>query len=112
MVHDRIKVERNICFRAIDTLIKGGYRLRVWDGEDWACERTTDLKTLKEALMSTDEDTVHVYDAQNKQVGWVAFVYGNDTGHTVIADYTCNMEDVLRDVEQYAEKLETGKLKP
>lgn len=111
-VHDRIKVERNITFKTVDLLIKNGYRLRVWDGEDWACIKTTDRKLVKNSLMSTEEDTLYVYDAQNNQVGWVAFVYGNDGGHGVIADYTCAMEDTLSEVEQYAKKLELGFLKP
>jgi hypothetical protein len=99
---NRIKLEQRIVKLTVDTLLKDGYSLAVFDGEETTAI-TTDKKTLIDALMETDEDYLFVYEAGVKaRFGWVRFVYGND-GYDVINDYTTNLDEALAGVNAYAE---------
>ena len=107
-LHKRITVERAIMRRTIAALLAAGYMLRVYDGEEWACDLTVDPVVVMDALMSTDEDKLYVWrkhaDGGWQRVGWVYFVYGN-SGYEVIADHTTNLSDVLKPVDDYADAI-------
>jgi len=104
-LHTRITVEREIFRRTVAALLAAGYELRIWEGEDWACERTADAALLENNMMSTDEDLLKVYEkGATVSIGWVRFIYGN-TGWDVIADNTTNLEAALKPVTDYADAI-------
>ena len=101
----RQRVERSIVDRTVDVLLAAGYQLSVHDGEQVTVERSSDAEKIKAALMTTDEDNLLAYekDAEGDHYSWVRFVYGND-GWDVISDYGMSLEEVLKPVNEYAEK--------
>lgn len=101
-VKARIKLETEIVTKAIDCLLKAGYALRVNDGEVTTTPRTTDRDVLLKAIQTTDEDYLYVYKsvAAEPKIGWVRLTYGND-GWDVISDYTTNLEEALKPVNDY-----------
>jgi hypothetical protein len=102
---NRIKLEQRIVKLTVDTLLRAGFVLSVFDGEEETAI-TKDKKTLIDALMETDDDYIFVYqDGEKARFGWVRFVYGND-GWDVISDYTTNLDEVLSGVLAYAESQE------
>jgi len=106
----RITVEREVFRRTCQELFNAGFQLALHDGEDWATPRTINIQKLVDAMMATDEETLVVYhrpdiaDAKWQRFGWVFFVYGN-SGWDVINDYTVNLEDVLKPVNEYTDAL-------
>ena len=112
-IQQRIIIERAIVRKACEDLLAAGFKLRVEDGEGWACERTDDLATVMSSIMSTDEDNIHVFgtvslpggESGTRHLGWVQFVYGN-TGWDVIADNTLSIEEHLTGATKLAEEIE------
>ncbi|HCN5947580.1 TPA: hypothetical protein N6Z09_004296 [Escherichia coli] len=104
-VTTRQSIEHRIVEKAARCLIAAGYSVEVFDGEETAQAATTDMKLIKAALYSTDEDYLMAFDTTGKRIGWVRMIYGND-GWDVMADYTTNLEDVLTDANKLADKLE------
>ena len=106
----RITVEREVFRRTCQVLVNAGFQLALHDGEDWAAQRTDDILKLANAAMATDEETLIVYhqpdiaDAKWQRFGWVFFVYGN-SGWDVINDYTLNLEDVLKPINDYTDSI-------
>jgi len=109
----RIKIEKRVARLFLKTAIKAGYLVRVHDGDDWACARTDKVSVALEAMFSTDEDRVYVYEKVNdetaeklfKRLGHAYFIYGND-GYDVISDYSVSLEHIVRPVTDYCDKQE------
>jgi hypothetical protein len=113
----RINIERDIVLRTVARLLAAGYALAT-DAENSDSERfygpvtpTRDAEPLTAQLMETDEEYLGVFRSEEatgetrivQPFGWVRFVYGND-GWDVIADYTVNLEDVLKPVFDYVDQ--------
>lgn len=100
----RIATEGKIARRTIRAIIKAGYCVSVFDGEEITLKRSTAGRAILNAMFTTDEDYLFVYPREPKapRLGWVFFVYGND-GWDVVSDYTTNLEEVMRPVLDYAE---------
>lgn len=109
----RIDVERKIATKLVKALLDAGYALATDEGEHHfygESNPTRDHQTVLDALMTTDEEHLGVFDAEEatgqlrvaRPFGWVYLVYGND-GWDVISDYTVNLEDVLKSVNDYAD---------
>jgi len=104
-LHTRITIERAVFRKAVETLLAAGFELRVHEGGDWACARTTDPKVLEDAMMSTDEDRLYAFRPDNAApFGWVYFVYGN-TGWDVVADHTAKLDAFLTPVDAYVDQI-------
>jgi hypothetical protein len=104
-VRARVSIERRIVKRTVADLLAAGFELAVYDGEVLH-KRTTDAAKLHKDLLETDEDYLFVYKAGEKErFGYVYFVYGND-GYDVISDYTVNLEDALKGVNEFANTLD------
>jgi hypothetical protein len=116
----RLGIEKRIRNKIVDAMIDAGYGVAVYDGESWACKVTTTKKVPKEALGSVDMEHIHAYvknpdfdptkergpeNRMWKPFGWVFLVYGND-GYDVVNDYTTNLEDLMKPVNEYADKQE------
>ena len=59
-------------------------------------------------MFTTDEDKLLFYKQEdigtvNALYGWVFFVYGND-GYDVVNDYTINLESVMKEANELADK--------
>ena len=64
-----------------------GWLVSVNDGEQWTLKKSNDLKAIKSALFTTDEDIVRFRDTEGKSMGAIFFVYGNDPSE-VVSDYS------------------------
>ena len=65
----------------------------------------TSPKEFKTELFNLDDATLIVIREDNIQMGWIKLVFGND-GYDLISDYTTNLEDFLKPINEYADKLE------
>ena len=94
-----VLIEKKIVGLVLNSVYSSGYTCRLFDGESWATNKDATIKEIMYYLMSTDEETLVVYDAAGKRVGAIYLVYGND-GYDVIADHTDNIEinDILSEV--------------
>lgn len=108
----RMLVEHEIAERTVKVLFAEGFQLLIENGDSErlgpfayqsaiGMQPSADL-VLAEMFQTDDEFLVVKKGAANH--GWVRFVYGND-GWDVISDYTTNLEDVLKPVADWAEKL-------
>ena len=109
-VRKRQEIEVAIVTKVVDDALKAGYTLSVDDGgAQMALNRSTSRMAILNALMNTDDDSLHLhrFDSNDVEVeyGWVRFVYGND-GWDVISDYSLNIEDVLAGANKLAGELE------
>lgn len=105
----RQRVERRIVQKAIDTLLGAGYVLGVNDGEDTTLGASTDPKYILDQMFSTDQDYLIVRRSllDRTHCGWLRFIYGND-GFDVLSDYTTNLEEVLKPVNELANAIADG----
>lgn len=100
----RIKIEGKIAKKTISVLLAQGFELAVFDCEEITVPRCRDATKLYDAMFTTDDDRLFVYKpGEEGRFGWVWFVYGN-SGWDVISDYTTNLEEALKPVNEYAEK--------
>jgi hypothetical protein len=105
-VRARIRIERKIVLRLIETLLAAGYELAVYDGEEYHPWTTSQSDVLRD-IMNTDEDVLRVRKPGEAWSAFVLLVYGND-GWDVICDYNTSLEDVLAPVNAYADSLGEG----
>lgn len=109
-IRRRIIKERMVIRKAARDLIAFGFQLRVYDGEDFSCDRTADLGVIMSNLNACDEEMLYVYrPSADSKTGWARFasiylVYGND-GWDVIADNSVSLESCLKGATELADKL-------
>ena len=72
--------------RIVSRAIKAGYTVSVFDGEEFAIKRSTDIPAIVAACESTGEDTLVVRTADGTKVGSIWLVYGN-LPEELVADY-------------------------
>lgn len=91
----------------IASCIKEGYLLRLYDGEEWATEKTKDGSLIERELFATGEEVLYVYSQLGKQIGFVFFVWGN-TGWDVINDNSTVLESLglMKDAQTLSERFE------
>lgn len=110
------KVEREILERTVDALLAAGYRIGVslergYDVDDMLLG-SRDRDAIIEEAWAGDDCHIFAQPAEGPTVedgsvvseGWVYLVYGND-GWDTMSDYTTNLEDVLKPVNDYADSL-------
>lgn len=108
-VKARQRVEQTISLAAAKALLNAGYLLGVNDGEETTLRYSRDIEAVKQALFTTDEDYLLVWDDADQDDPlnaaanddprpdyWVRLVYGND-GWDVISDYSVSLELYLGD---------------
>ena len=103
-VRARIRIERKIVLRLIDTALAAGCDLQVYDGGEYY-PWTTDKAAILRDIMNTDEDVLHIRRPGEARSAFVLLVYGND-GWDVICDYQTSLEDLLAPVNDYAATME------
>lgn len=104
-VEKRLEIERKIITKLMKEAINKGYTVSVYDGEEYAVEKSTDIELLKKEIMATDMDSIEIYANNGSMFGTVLAVYGND-GYDVMADSTNTPEfnAFLKPIEEYADK--------
>jgi hypothetical protein len=95
-------IEKRIITQAAKSLIEAGYSVRVFDGEEFATEKTTDLKTIMAEVFATEETYFYAYQGDTYG-GCVWFIHGN--GSDVITDNSASLETVLQAASDLAESL-------
>lgn len=124
-VRRRQRTEHYICVEVAKALLDAGYLLGVNDGEEDTIRHSRDLKAIVNALFTTDEDWLLVYEDADQDDPlnaaakedtrpdyWVRFVYGND-GWDVVCDYTTGLDHVIGDgtaVQKLIDRAEEGAL--
>lgn len=103
-VEHRIKIEKKIVKKCIQEGLKAGYTFGVHDGEEIVLRREKNPNKVLKAMFSTDEDTL-LFFKDDKQFGWISFVYGND-GWDVMNDWTTNLDPILVEVNKLVDKIE------
>lgn len=101
----RRKIEAKIVRKLVRTIIEAGYLITV-DTVGGEISYSNNYRKIMKNIFATD--TVEVLlsrDVEGEQHGWILLVYGND-GFDVIADYTINLEELLKPVNDLASKLE------
>jgi len=94
--------EKLIVGKLVADLLAAGYKLTVYDGEEYVLKASTDAAAIFKALSSTDMDRLYTHDAANKN-SWVLLVWGNDCD--VISDYGMSLEETLSGANALAEEL-------
>jgi hypothetical protein len=95
--------EKLIVGRMVTDLLAAGYKLRVYDGEEYATGWTADAATIYSALSSTDMDRLDA-TKDSRTAAWVMLVWGNGTD--VISDYTMSLKEIMDPIHAYSDTLE------
>lgn len=66
-----------------------GYSITVdyGDGEEDACTKSKDYAEIKEHVEACDEAYMHIYNTENRRVGWAWVIFGNDDNE-LVSDYS------------------------
>ena len=78
-------VARNLVKKAIDA----GYKISVYDGEEYPVKKSRNFTEITRALASTDQDILVIRDLDGLRIGRILLVYGNSP-EELIADHTDN----------------------
>jgi hypothetical protein len=101
----RIALEKQIARAVVKDALAAGYALGIDNGGDEAeLENCSEFKKVVDEMFATDDEYLLFYK-DGKRVGWVRFVYGNE-GWDVMADWTVNIEAVLKGASEIADKAE------
>jgi hypothetical protein len=103
-IQTRISIERRIVRRVVRAALKAGYTVSIFDSEEWAVKRSTSYRAVMDNMMQTDEEVMRLRDKEGNNMGFIFFVYGND-GYDVICDYALSLEEFLKPINDYADKL-------
>lgn len=99
----RQELEQRIAEAVIDRAIESGYSISVDDGEEVMLRCSTDKEAILKAMFTTAEDRLYISKGI-RRIGWVFFVYGNDSGENVVNDYTTNLEPMMDRANALADK--------
>lgn len=76
-----------VIFRSlIRNIVKAGYTVSLFDGQEFVVKRSTSLEVLEAAANSTGEDQLRIRDQDGNHVGTILLVWGNED-ETLIADW-------------------------
>ena len=106
-VETRKRVEWAIISAFVTDAIRSGCQVNVFDGEETVLRGSTDLKEIRAALFSVDEETIRFYDRQTgHRVGFVHLTHGNG-GWDVVQDYSDNerTREIMRRSERVGDRM-------
>jgi hypothetical protein len=84
-----VSLETQAASLLVDLILASGLSVSVFDGEEWTLKRSTSGTAIKEALETTGEDYLKLYDASGTYAGWLYLVWGNSAPE-LVADYSAN----------------------
>lgn len=98
------RTEQRIASKLITDVLAAGHSISVHDGEAFALEHSRDASAIKQAMASSDHDTLVVRDTDGQQLGWVLLIYGN--GEDLVSDHrdTDAMRALLAGAEAIANR--------
>jgi hypothetical protein len=103
------QAERSITNHLIADILSAGHSVSVWDGEAWGLKLSKDAKAIREALATTDHDTIRIRDGADPKrlIGSVVLIWGNECD--LISDSSDNDEiaALLKGAEARAEQLQS-----
>lgn len=90
-----IVIEKAIARLVVETVIKHGWEVSVFDGEEYPLRKSKDVEAVMKALMSTDEDRLdlHRNDGGVLSRAWIKFVWGNV--EDCISDFTESLSALI-----------------
>ena len=70
----------------IKNVLKDGYTISVWDGEEWQVKRSNSSKAIVAAVDSVDEAQLRIRDNNGNVIGWalVSAAVDLDDDETII----------------------------
>ena len=97
-------IERMIVKRIVLDAVKAGYALNINNGGDTneMPNPSVKVKNILDNMFATSDERLLFYK-DNKMIGWVYLVYGND-GPDVVNDYTTNLESVMTGANKLANR--------
>jgi hypothetical protein len=81
-------LEAEIINRLITAILNHGYCISVYDGEEYALERSYNQAAIQEETSATDETTYRMYSREGDYKGFFWLIHGN--GEDVISDHSDN----------------------
>lgn len=100
--------EQRIASKLVSDILAAGYVISVFDGEGFALKRSAKAAEIKEAMCSSEFDSLVIRKADGEKVGSISLIYGN--GCDLISDYAGQDHDLLeglcKGAQAVAEKLE------
>lgn len=102
-------IEFEIAKKLIADITAENYTICVYEGGDFALRYATDHAAILEALASTSDDELLVYEKRDAQgnrnrVGWIHLVWGNDSD--LISDYSIAIEHLVKGADDLADQLD------
>ena len=97
--NDYQKAHLNLAQHALDKNFSITVRYSLY--EDEGCNKSTDYKTIKEAVEAVDESYMLFYDSENVKRGWAFIVLGNNDWE-LVSDYS-----VSKWLDEWSSKFET-----
>lgn len=86
------KIEKSITHAILTRAIAKGWTVSVYDSTDsegeWTVKRSANLNQIKEALASTEGDTLRFRDSAGNSLGVLVLIWGNDSD--LVSDHTDN----------------------
>ena len=82
------QTERRIINRILRKALKLGYTVSVFDGEEWALARSTDIDRITSEIAATDCTTLRFRNSKGDSVGQIFLVHGNE--EDVVSDMSDN----------------------
>jgi hypothetical protein len=82
----QLRAAGTIVHTLVKEALKRGYTVSVYDSEEWTVNKSTNENEIREALFTTDMDTLKLRHADGSNIGNILLVYGND-GPDVVSDY-------------------------
>lgn len=107
-------VELAIVNKIIEQSDKKGYSIVAYDsvyqdGSEPVSNKTLDREEFIEYVFGGDDAFIRIMNGV-EQEGWINLIYGND-GWDVVSDYSVSLEDFLKPVADFSDKIEAGEFK-
>ena len=96
------EAEKKAAALLVQICLNKGYYISVSDGEEWVVRRSKAFDEIIDALGSTDNDVLCLYDSDlhiegHANKGWFQMIYGNRPDE-LVSDYLAN--DVCEEIWQ------------
>lgn len=82
------KTEQRIVGKLIRAALDKGFKVSVYDGEEWPLKMSTDYEAITKEVAATDATWLRFRHPDNTKIGSVFLVHGNEDD--VIVDYHDN----------------------
>ena len=74
----------------VERALAAGLVISVFDGEEWAVNRSTNEKDIGDAIESVEEAQLTFRDAEGKHAGWALIIPFDDYPDETVVDHTDN----------------------